>query len=101
MAGYQNRILRVDLTKRTFSEGSLSKELIHSFVGGRGFGVKLLYDELQPGIDPLGEESQLIFVSGPLAGTNAQSFGRYKVFLSHLSPVVILSPVAGGTWRQK
>jgi aldehyde:ferredoxin oxidoreductase len=80
MAGYQNRILRVDLTKRTLSEESLSKELIHSFIGGRGFGVKLLYDELKPGTDPLGEESEMIFISGPLAGTNAQSFGRYKVF---------------------
>jgi len=91
MAGYQNRILRVDLTKRTFSEESLSKELIHSFVGGRGFGVKLLYAELKPGTDPLGEESELIFVSGPLAGTNAQSFGRYKVFFK--------SPLTGSYFK--
>ncbi|MFC1942339.1 aldehyde ferredoxin oxidoreductase family protein [Chloroflexota bacterium] len=80
MAGYQNRILRVDLTERKFYEETLSDELIHDYIGGRGFGVKLLYDELKPGIDPLGVENELIFVSGPLAGTNAQSFGRYKVF---------------------
>src|SRR4030065_659705 len=91
MAGYQNRTLRVDLTERTFSEESLSNELIHSFVGGRGFGVKLLYDELKPGTDPLGEESELIFVSGPLAGTNAQSFGRYKVFFK--------SPLTGSYFK--
>jgi len=87
MAGYQNRILRVDLTERTFSEESLSKELIHSFVGGRGFGVKLLYDELQPGIDPLGEESQLIFVSGPLAGTNDLPPVIVPLLKLELSPV--------------
>ncbi|MFC1984442.1 aldehyde ferredoxin oxidoreductase family protein [Chloroflexota bacterium] len=80
MAGYKNRVLRVDLTERTFSEESLSKELIHDYIGGRGFGIKLLYDDLRPGVDPLGEENELIFVSGPLAGTNAQSFSRYKVF---------------------
>ena len=87
MAGYQNRILRVDLTKRTFSEESLSKELIHSFVGGRGFGVKLLYDELKPGTDPLGEESQLIFVSGPLAGTNDLPPVIVPLLKLELSPV--------------
>ena len=80
MGGYKNRILRVNLTQRTFSEESLSNELIHDYIGGRGFGAKLLYDDLKPGIDPLGEENELIFVAGPLAGTNAQSFSRYKVF---------------------
>lgn len=80
MGGYKNRILRVNLTKRTFSEESLNKGLIYDYIGGRGFGVKFLYDDLKPGIDPLGEESELIFIAGPLAGTNAQSFSRYKVF---------------------
>ena len=80
MAGYPNKILRVDLTNRTFSEDSVGEEIIHSYIGGRGFGVKLLYDDLEPGVDPLGEENELIFLSGPIAGTNAQSFSRYKVF---------------------
>lgn len=80
MGGYKNKILRVDLTRRTFAEEPLSQALIHDYIGGRGFGIKLLYDEVKPGIDPLGEENELIFVTGPLAGTNAQSFGRYKVF---------------------
>ncbi len=91
MGGYKNRILRVDLTNRTFSEESLSEELIHDYIGGRGFGVKLLYDELKPGIDPLGEENEIIFIAGPLAGTNAQSFGRYKVFFK--------SPLTGGYFK--
>lgn len=91
MAGYANRILRVDLTKRTFSEEPPSKELIHDYMGGRGFGVKLLYDDLKAGIDPLGEENELIFIAGPLAGTNAQSFGRYKVFFK--------SPLTGGYFK--
>jgi len=80
MGGYKNRILRVNLTDRTFSEEALSEDLIHNYIGGRGFGIKLLYDDLKPGIDPLGEENELIFMAGPLAGTNAQSFGRWKVF---------------------
>lgn len=80
MAGYKNRILRVDLSNGTFSEEPLDKALINDYIGGRGFGVKLLYDDLKPGTDPLGEDNELIFMAGPLAGTNAQSFSRYKVF---------------------
>jgi len=89
--GYKNRVLRVDLTNRKFSEEPLSKELINGYIGGRGFGAKLLYDELKPGIDPLGEDNEMIFIAGPLAGTNAQSFSRYKVFFK--------SPLTGGYFK--
>jgi aldehyde:ferredoxin oxidoreductase len=77
---YQNRILRVDLTRGSFSEEPLSDALKKDFIGGRGFGVKLLFDDLKAGTDPLSEDNEIIFVAGPLAGTNAQSFGRLKVF---------------------
>jgi aldehyde:ferredoxin oxidoreductase len=80
MAGYKNRILRVDLSKGTFSEEPLDKSMIQDYIGGRGFGIKMLYDDLKPGIDPLGKDNELIFIAGPIAGTNAQSFSRYKVF---------------------
>ena len=91
MGGYQNRILRVNLTNRKFSEEPLSNELIHDYIGGRGFGIRMLYDDLKPGINPLGEDNELIFTAGPLAGTNAQSFGRWKVFFK--------SPLTGGYFK--
>jgi len=96
MGGYKNRILRVNLTDRTLSQESLSEDLIHDYIGGRGFGVKLLYDDLKPGIDPLGEENELIFVTGPLAGTNAQSFGRWKVFFKSPLTGTYFKSSAGG-----
>ncbi len=89
--GYQNKILRVDLTNRKITEEPLNETLIHDYIGGRGFGVKLLYDELKPGTDPLGEENEMIFTAGPLAGTNAQSVSRYKVFFK--------SPLTGGYFK--
>ena len=88
MPGYQNRILRVDLTNRSFAEESLDEDFIYSYVGGRGFGAKLLYDDLKAHTDPLGEENEIIFVSGPLGGTSAQSFSRFKIFFK--------SPLTGG-----
>jgi aldehyde:ferredoxin oxidoreductase len=85
---YNNRILRVNLTDGKFSEETLSDELVHDYIGGRGFGAKLLYDELRPGTDPLGEENELICLVGPMTGTNSQSFHRWKVTFK--------SPLTGG-----
>ncbi|MBW1999250.1 MAG: aldehyde ferredoxin oxidoreductase family protein, partial [Deltaproteobacteria bacterium] len=91
MNGYRDRILHVDLSARTFREESLDEKLIRDFVGGGGFGIKLLYDELSPNVDPLGADNVLIFVAGPLAGTSAQSFGRWKIFFK--------SPLTGGFFK--
>jgi len=91
MGGYCNKILRVNLTERTFREETLDEKMILDYMGGRGFGVKMLYDELKPGIDPLGPENKLIFLAGPLGGTAAQSFGRWKVFFK--------SPLTGGYFK--
>jgi len=54
------------------------------------------YKNLKPGTDPLGEENRLIFLAGPLAGTNAQSFGRWLVvFKSPLTGTYYRSSVGG------
>jgi aldehyde:ferredoxin oxidoreductase len=88
MPGYMNRILRVNLTEGTFEEESLSEELVLNYIGGRGFGIKLLYDNLPPDCDPLGADNEIIFLAGPLAGTKAQSVSRFKIFFK--------SPLTGG-----
>ncbi|MFC2032409.1 aldehyde ferredoxin oxidoreductase family protein [Chloroflexota bacterium] len=96
MGGYKNRILRVNLSGGTFSEETLSTELIHDYIGGRGFGVKMLYDDLKPGTDPLGEENELIYLAGPLTGTRAQAFSRLKVFFKSPLTGTYFKSAAGG-----
>lgn len=91
MGGYANRILRVDLTERKLSEESLSDGLKHDYIGGRGMAARMLYDDLSPGVDPLGPDNELILLTGPLAGTSAQSVSRWKVFFK--------SPLTGGYFK--
>jgi len=69
MYGYMGKILRVDLSKRSTSIESLDEEIAKMYIGGRGFGVKVLFDELTPGINPLSENNKLIFSTGPFVGT--------------------------------
>lgn len=94
--GYKNRIMRVNLTNRSFSEQPLSDDLIHEYIGGRGFGAKLLYDDLKPGIEPLGERNEIISLVGPMTGTNSQSAHRWKAtFKSPLTGTYFTSSAGG------
>jgi aldehyde:ferredoxin oxidoreductase len=71
MYGWTGRCLRVNLSDEKHSVEAISPELLTRFVGGRGLGVKMYSDEVDPKTDPLGPENKLVFVSGPLVGTGA------------------------------
>ena len=67
MFGYNGKILRIDLTKKKISSESLDKKEILDYIGGRGLGIKKLYENKRK-IDPLSPENLLIFMTGPLTG---------------------------------
>lgn len=77
--GYMGKILDADLSKGTLREYSLGEALAEQFMGGKGFGARILYDELPPDCPPLSSENILIFATGPLTGTLAPSSGRFEV----------------------
>lgn len=77
--GYRGKILRINLTSQSYSEENITKELAKNYIGGTGFGIKYLFDEVSPGIDPLEPENKLIFALGPLCGTASPCAGRMSV----------------------
>lgn len=79
MGGYMGKVLRVDLSSGEISIEELNMDIAISFIGGRGYGAKILFDELPVGIDPLSPKNKLIFMTGPLTGTPAPTSGRYSV----------------------
>lgn len=94
--GYAGRILRVNLSKMKASIEQLPEGLVKRFIGGRGFGAKILWDELRPGADPSGPENVLVLTVGPLAGTGIQSASRWMAqFKSPLTGTYFRS-VGGG-----
>jgi aldehyde:ferredoxin oxidoreductase len=86
--GYAGRILEVDLGNRNFSFQPLDDETARLYIGGKGYGTRLLYDRTEAGIDPLGPENPLIFATGPLNGSVAPQSNRFAV--------VCKSPLTGG-----
>ena len=79
MFGYMGQILRVDLTNGKVSEEALREDDCKMFLGGSGLATKHLFDEVPEGADPLGPDNKLIFMTGPLTGTESPSAGRYCV----------------------
>lgn len=73
------KILRIDLTNGKISEEFPDEETLRMYLGGSGLATKYLIDEVPKGIDPLGPENKLIFMTGPLTGTPSPSTGRYCV----------------------
>lgn len=76
--GWVGKILRVDLTNRKISE-VLTFDYVPKFLGGRGLGAKICWDEVPPEVGALDPENRLIFATGPLQGTLAPTSGRFMV----------------------
>jgi len=86
--GWNGKILRVDLSKNKSTVQTYDSSLAYAYLGGRGFAVKILWDELSRGIDPLGPENKLIIAAGPLTGLPGPSLGKLVVAAK--------SPLTGG-----
>ena len=77
--GYAGRMLDVDLTTGTISALPMDPAWARDFMGGKGVGAKLLFDQLPPRCEPLSPENILVFATGPLTGTLAPTAGRCVV----------------------
>ncbi|HSW38421.1 MAG TPA: aldehyde ferredoxin oxidoreductase family protein [Acidobacteriota bacterium] len=77
--GYAGKMLRINLTDKTFREEPVSETLARDYLGGAGFGVKYLFDEVKPNTDPLGPDNKLIFAVGPFTGAGVPCSSRMSV----------------------
>ena len=62
------KILRANMTDGKVTEERLDEGVARKFIGGRGLGSKILFDELKPGINPLGPENKLVIATGVVTG---------------------------------
>ena len=98
MYGWIGTILRVNLTNRAVSKEPLNPALAKQYIGARGLGTKIMYDEVDPRVDPLSPENKLIFAPGPFTGTFAPSGGRYNVITKGPLTGTIAASNSGGAF---
>ena len=98
MHTYAGKLVHVNLSSEKVWEEPLSENKIRKFLGGRGINAALLYQLVEPGIDPLGEKNVLIFGAGALSGTFAPSSGRTTVTCKGPATNFYLKSSVGGHW---
>ena len=71
-----HKLLKIDLTDQTYQIEEIPETIMDQYLGGRGLGAYLLYQNLSKGIDPLSPENVLIFSCGPAQGTSTYYSSR-------------------------
>ncbi len=95
--GYANRTLYINLDTNTIYEKPVTQRMKDLFTGGRGFGLKLLWDAVTPDTKWNDPENELVIANGPICGITAYP-GSGKATVVTLSPLtqnVIDSNVGG------
>src|SRR5512144_667925 len=98
MAGWSEKVLDIDLNTQTYRTYPLDMEMARLFLGGRGLGTRLLWDEVGPEVDPLSPGNVLIFTNGPLTATGYQTSNRFSVTTKSPLTGTILDANSGGYW---
>jgi len=87
--GYNNRTLYVNLSENSVSEKPVSEEMKEKFIGGKGFGLRLLWDGTQPNTQWNDPENEIVISPGPVAGITQYS-GCGKSLVVAISPMTDL-----------
>ncbi len=101
MNGYMGKILRVNLSERSYNVEPLDLDVAQKFLGSRGLGVKIMMDEVPAKVDPLSEENKLIIATGALTGAPVPTSGRYMVITKSPLTGAIAVANSGGQWGPK
>jgi len=94
--GYGGKILRVDLTERTFEVEPLDSSWVKPVIGGRAANSKRLFEELDIKCDPLGPDNILIFGVGPLTGSFLTASAYFTVTAKSPLTGILGDSAAGG-----
>lgn len=72
-------LLKIDLSTGASSVERLPESAMRDYIGASGLGVRLLYDVIDPAIEPLDPRSPLLWITGPLTGTGGPTTGRFTI----------------------
>ena len=86
VSGYTDRILRVNLGSSDISIAKLPPDFKEKYVGGRGYALKLIWDEATEKTRYDSPENVLVMASGPL-GNEPRFPGSGKFIVGTISPL--------------
>ena len=73
---YCGKVLKVDLSNRKIEQEEIRWDWVDKYIGGKGLGIRYLFELLRPGTDPYSPDNPIILMAGPLTGTIASTMSR-------------------------
>ncbi len=104
MYGWHGRILRINLNTGKASSEEIDPKIAKDYIGGRGWAIRYLADEVDPRVDPFSPDNKLIFATGPLTATTAPTGNRYMVVTKSPLTGALAHSNSGGdfpTWMKR
>lgn len=83
--GYTDKILYINVGDKSIKEKDVPPIMKEKFVGGKGYGLRLLWDATKPDTKWNDPENEIIISPGPIAGITQYS-GTGKSLVVSLSP---------------
>ena len=96
--GYTGQILTIDLHSQKISAEKTDFDGAKRFIGAKGLGAELLFNRLPLETKPLSAKNLLLFSTGPLTGTKAQTSGRGTVVTKSPQTGLFLDSHFGGVF---
>ena len=83
--GYTDKILYINVGSAEIKEKNVSQLMKEKFIGGKGYGLRLLWDATRPDTKWNDPENEIIISSGPIGGITQYS-GTGKSLVVSISP---------------
>ncbi|MCK4676782.1 MAG: hypothetical protein KAT48_01505 [Bacteroidales bacterium] len=83
--GYTDKILYINVSDNTIKEKQVPALMKEKFIGGKGYGLRLLWDATKPDTKWDDPENEIVISSGPIGGITQYS-GAGKSLVVTISP---------------
>ena len=98
IAGYSNKILKINLTTKTYKiENILQQDLI-DFIGGSGLATQIIAKELPKGVSPYSPQNIVVFATGPFQGSKLPGSAKWVVASKSPLTNTFAISAAGAFW---
>jgi len=87
--GYNNRTLYINLSSNEIKVKPVTEEMKNKFIGGKGFGLKLLWDGVNENTRWDSDENEINIAVGPIGGITSYA-GAGKSLVTSISPTTTI-----------
>ncbi|MGI6745045.1 MAG: aldehyde ferredoxin oxidoreductase N-terminal domain-containing protein [Acutalibacteraceae bacterium] len=96
LLGYAGRVLKIDLTRKTFEDFPWTDSDRRRTLGGKIMAADILHSHITPDMKAFDEDNWLVISTGPLTGCGCPNTSRFNI--STISPLtnIVTSSNCGG-----